>query len=265
MGCSRGSSMFRHIPSYLEFLMRKLLIAGSLALVAGIADAPLGAQSENAVAGWVGLIVTPIGGLAPVILTTPRDGISRGIGAQVRVSHWQFADDDDNTRNMSVGVTLPTGSGRATIEIGRTSKKGCPDCGATMAGAEMTFPLRSRTSAASGATPSEVEVGINPAIGYMTQSNDGETVSAMGFALSIPVAFAVPVGAHARLVPFLSPGAGLGRVSGGGDSITGTRLMLGGGLALAGVGPGLQFTGSFRKIFMDGGPTVFGLGLTLGQ
>ena len=88
-----------------------------------------------------------------------------------------------------------------------------------------------------------------------------------GFAFSVganlPLSVSFRVGQGALLAPFVAPGVGLGHLSSDSDSRTGFRPMLGGGLTFAEITPGLQLTGSFRKVFIDRGPTTFGLGLTI--
>jgi hypothetical protein len=65
-----------------------------------------------------------------------------------------------------------------------------------------------------------------------------------------------------QIVPFVSPGFGWGRVSEGGDSESGTRFVLGGGVGIVSSNSGLGLTLGAQKVFIDGGKLVFGAGLT---
>jgi hypothetical protein len=66
------------------------------------------------------------------------------------------------------------------------------------------------------------------------------------------------------VTPFLAPGVGFGRISGGGDSETGVRTMLGGGITVSGLGP-LQITASVRKVFLEEAPTLYGFAIGFGK
>lgn len=73
------------------------------------------------------------------------------------------------------------------------------------------------------------------------------------------------LGTHGRVVPFVSPGAGIGRVSSGGDSESGQRLLIGGGISIVNLETGLQATASASKIFIEGGATVLGISIGIGR
>lgn len=236
--------------------MRKNML-GLLALVV-TGSAPLtsaAAQSEKDFAGWVGLITTPVGALPPVIPTTT------GMAFQARYGHWQFASDDDNTSNYGIGLSLGAGRSRATVVLGYTTTKDCTDCGQMMAGFELHVPLVQGGGTQAGG----IGIALNPAVGYAKTTASDAELSFLSIAVSLPISVSVPLGASARIVPFVSPGAGMGRISGSGESQSGTRMLLGGGVVLADAVPRLQITGSFQKIFIDHGVTMFGLALTLGK
>ncbi|MCG6988830.1 MAG: hypothetical protein LJF06_11710 [Gemmatimonadetes bacterium] len=96
----------------------------------------------------------------------------------------------------------------------------------------------------------------------MTDTSSGASGTAVSLAVSLPLSVAIPVGSQARLAPFVSPGAGLGHVSGGGESESGMRMMRGFGIAF--VAGRVQVTGAARKIFIDGGTTLYGLSVSVG-
>jgi hypothetical protein len=232
-------------------------VALSYLLVLAVAvPGQLCAQSSSATAGWIGLITTPVGAFAPTIFVPAPPAAERAWGIQARYSHWQFAPDDDNTTNLGLGAAFAVGSGRWSVDVGRTTKKDCAECDAYMIGSELFLPV---ASAAGG-----LGVALNPEVGFMTQSGDSD-FSALAAAINLPVSYAVPIGADSRLVPFVSPGLGLARVSGGGFSETGQRLMVGGGVAVTHGGTGLQLTAGASRILFDGAATVLGITLAYGR
>lgn len=232
------------------------------ALVSVFCATSLQAQSSEAFAGWAGLVSTPVGGLTPDIV--PPGG-EEGFGVRARYGHWQFDEDDDNTTNLGFGISFGDGQARTTLEVGRRSVKHCDDCDGFLAGIDVDVAVLERPldrSADGDATGrGRLGVSVRPAIGYMTITGDKD-LSTLALGLSVPVSLAVPIGERGRLVPFVAPGFGLGLVSSGDDSETGTRVLLGGGLALADLAPGLRVTGSFSKIFIEDGATVYGVGLS---
>jgi hypothetical protein len=194
---------------------RNLLIAVVLAVAAFSNDAA--AQSKNAFAGWVSLVTTPVGAFVPSLYVPPPPTFGPGIGGFARYSHWQFAPDDDNTTNLGLGVTFPTGRGRLSFDVGRTTKKECPDCDAYMFGTEFHLPLVFGDDG--------IAVTLNPQAGFMRESGELD-FSALAAAIKAPLSYAVVLGNSTRVVPFVSPGVGFGRVSGSDSSETGQRVLL---------------------------------------
>jgi hypothetical protein len=79
----------------------------------------------------------------------------------------------------------------------------------------------------------------------------------------LPVAL-VAGGPTLKIAPFLTPGFGWGRASGGGNSNSGSRLMLGGGLAIQSTTSSLGANFGFQKVFIQNGETMFGINVTFG-
>jgi hypothetical protein len=219
------------------------------------------AQGESELAAWIGLITTPVGAFTP-LAPTPRSAQGRTpIGVQARYSHWQFDEDDDNTNNFGAGLVIGRGPVRAALELGWRTVKDCGDCGHVMGGVDVEVGLLERTL--DGAVT--LGVALNPALGFARPGNRGNEITTLAGALSVPISLSIPAGAVLRVVPFVSPGFGVGRVSGGGESSTGSRAMLAGGLAVGGLRAPVQLTASARKVLIADSPTVLGLGLSLGR
>jgi len=77
----------------------------------------------------------------------------------------------------------------------------------------------------------------------------------------MPTALSVTAG-RVEIVPFVAPGFGVGMLTGDSHSLTGYRFHVGGGVGVANVAPGLGITASADKVLIDGGRTVFGLGVS---
>lgn len=235
----------------MERALRTLALISILALPEGA-----GAQSSSAFAGWAGLVSTPVAAFSPSIYIPPPSPARRRWGVEARYSHWQFAPDDDNTTNLGVGASFPMAVGRWGIQVGRTSKKECSDCDAYMFGADLDLPFLGRDGA--------FTVILHPEVGFSTQSG-GSDLTTFGAALDVPLLFPKLAGRNGRVVPFVSPGVGLGRISGGGSSDTGGRFLIGGGVSFLNVANGLQVTASVSRILIQDGATVLGVALGYGR
>ena len=234
-------------------------IRGSLAAIAMLIATPLAthAQSESAFAGWVGLVMTPVGAFTPVVTGRPAAG-NRSTGLQVRTSRWQFAEDDDNTLNIGVGGVLNRGRTRSVLEVGMIKQADCSECDVFMAGVDLTVDLAQKSS---GSTT--WLVGLNPAFGYANPKEGSG--NALTGALSLPLSASINTGSSVRFVPFVSPGYGFSRISGEGESSTGSRGMVAGGVSIGGQKSPWLATISARKIFLDETPTIFGVGLAFAR
>ena len=126
-------------------------------------------------------------------------------------------------------------------------------------GVDLNVPLTKLTAAGSDAV---FGVAVEPSVGFMKETASGTDWSAFALGVSLPLTMTVPAGA-VRVVPFFSPGVGFGQVSSGGDSRSGERAMLAGGIAVA--AGALQITAGVRKIFIEHGVTVYGVSLSLGR
>jgi hypothetical protein len=245
---------------HLEDTMRTwTIVLAALALVLTPPGAK--AQSASAWAGWAGLITTPVGGLPPAVVV-PAEGATPKWSVRARYGRWSFPQENATT-NLGVGIAFPAGKTLATVEVAHMSTENCSDCGAILVGAELNVPLATTPLSGTGADDeSTFEAAVEPAVGFMTVTASGVDATAVSMAVSLPLSITIPVGAKARLAPFVSPGAGLGHIGGGGDSETGTRMMVGFGVGL--VAGRVQVTGAARKIFIEQGPTLYGLSVSIG-
>ena len=107
-----------------------------------------------------------------------------------------------------------------------------------------------------------LRVGLNGEFGYSKPSGATLLAGSVGLPLSL-----VSRGARneMHIVPFLTPAFGFGdRDPDGGDSGSGSKFMLGGGLGIFNPTSSVALNLAFQHVFVDGGQTEFGLGLVLG-
>jgi hypothetical protein len=104
-------------------------------------------------------------------------------------------------------------------------------------------------------------MGLRPAVGLGVAGGDG-AFRAWSASIDVPVSIAVPVGAEARLVPFITPGLALGRLSGPDDAQSGSRAALGAGVGFR-HSRAVSVHLAWRKVFIENGPSSVGVGLVI--
>jgi hypothetical protein len=254
--------------------------AAALSLLGAIFCSPLGAQSMDEQAAYVALIYTPVGGLTPL---APRDQITAprgrsGLTWQGRVGRFTREGGLSATL-LAVGAELPRGRWRLGGTVAFASVSCGPDwAGDTDCAGDIMFggsarttlvdkPLDqsgsgSRKNASNGNT---LLVGFDASLGFSPRSGE----QALSLAGAVPVGISIE-GRDTRIVPFLSPGLGYGRLGNveywDDDAPTshGTFvLMMGGGVGFEFKRSGIGATLGFQKVLKsDRGATALGLGMT---
>ena len=227
-----------------------------LPLLLAVAIAPLGAQSEGDAAAYFSLLETPPGALPPLlspamlgrIVTTPS------IGGQF--GHISAGNTSVNAFAATLGV--PAGTKAMVGVTAGYQTFDCTDCkGHFLAGLNAEGRLTS-SMLGTGADAAEITVGLNGAFGYAHPSGGNLVTLTAG----LPVAL-VSGGPTLKVAPFLTPGLGWGRASSdAGGSSSGTRFMLGGGIALQSTTRPLAANFGFQKIFINNGDAMFGVNVT---
>lgn len=229
--------------------MRAAFLAVALAVLPGVRATH--AQDIGDVVAYAALISTPAAGLAPVPASYMTGERQTSVGLAARYGRLS---DEGLTRNVvAADVTFPLGKGSAGLVAGYLNNS-CDGCnGYFTAAAHAEAPLASAGSASSGL----FTAGLSGTLGVAKPS--GGTI--LSLSADLPLAVSVAAG-RARIVPFIAPGFGFGRASGGGESESGTRFMLGGGVGLMDIAPGLGMSVGAKRVFLDGAKTVFGVGLS---
>lgn len=218
------------------------------------------AQSEKDFAAWFAMMLTPVGSLPPmVIVPTMKAGVRAPTFAG-RLGRWAFP--GDNLTNYTFGATMVAPVATKALLSGTLAymKPGCAagdTCdGTLMLGADIEAPFaESMSTQATGKTILSASLKGSLGYGRFLGSGGGNAISLVGF---VPLSVRYVMASNSTLSAFLSPGFGIGNVSDSGNSEQGTRPLLGGGAAWSSAtGVGIHL--SAQKVFIDGGPTMWGL------
>jgi hypothetical protein len=229
-------------------------IAAALSISASVA----GAQGDDSGIGYLALITTPTAGVPPLarqwMLSAPRTGL--GFDAQ-----WGHLGGNGASVNMFTGgVSIPVRAGHADLGLlAGISKPRCGDfdCGGSfVAGATYDGRWKQWTG-----NDNLVTLGFSGRAGYLTFDEPGDNETFLSASVGLPVSVAFGAGTGLRVVPFFTPAFGWGHVSAGGSG-DGVRFLVGGGLGFISPTSGFGVTIGAQKVIVNGGATVFGVGLT---
>jgi hypothetical protein len=234
--------------------MKKIL--ASLALSALVLAPQAQAQEDEDVFGYIALLGTPAGALAPIATPAMMGAQQMGLGYSFRYGK---VTGDDAPNNFAVGASYGHSSGAYGITLGylKPSEDGVD--GQMMLGGNWSRPL---TNIAMSAT-SSLNIGIDAGLGWTSGEAIGFDASALSVALNVPVSTVMGSGAW-RFVPYVQPGLGHGRfsVDGADETLSGTKFMLGLGLGIQDQARGIGFNVGMQKVFQDEGENVIGLGFS---
>ena len=244
--------------------MRRVHVAawlGIAAIVGGVAE-PARGQDQGDVAAFFALLLTPTGALPPVVRAPMLQGAPDGSTFQARYGRYEFDGADQTIHNIGLGADLRAGAGWTGVTVALQTCDGCD--GTILLGLDYTTPLVQLPIGADQTVrnTSVLSVALTPSAGLSRPLDSDANVFFISGSVALPVSISTQFRGATQLVPFLAPGFGIGLIAGEGDTESGVRFMLGGGLGVAGLGPGLGITVGFQKIFIEGGPTQWGLGLT---
>jgi hypothetical protein len=224
--------------------MRISLATSLVTLVVVTRSSTVSAQTSGDLAAYLAVTFTPVGAFVP---HAPAASPDHGSAFVVRYGNLDLG--SSSLHNVGIGGDFPVGTGRLGLTLGATTCDGCKRN--LMAGVDYTAILIS----------SQASVGVRPAFGIAKPKGGGTAIS-VGMSLPLEIAFSGATGPY--FIPSITPGLAFGRVSGDGESQSGARGMLGGGLSIAGRHSGLALHVGVQKVFIDGGETTIGLGLSIG-
>lgn len=245
---------FRSVPTVMKTMKKRCLIA-MLAVLVPAADAAA-QMPDRDVSAYLALIWSPVGALPPMV-----QGFDIGARAagSLRYGHLTASGDDDASFN-NVGLTLELpvayGSARTSVTISRASSN-CETCNAAIGiGTDVELIVASSTPSAG-----QLTVSVKPGLGFAIGSGNLD-FSLFTAHVGLPVALRTD--AAVSFMPYLVPGVGYGMVSGTGESVGGVRAMLGGGVRVQSDRSGFGGMLGFQKVFISGGGTLLGVGVTYG-
>jgi hypothetical protein len=233
---------------------------GRAALVVSLLSAasfPTGraiAQDVSDAVAYVALIATPPGAFAPLVTKTMLGDGRHGTDFVFRYGRGDLGVAETN--NLALTWTNGSARGSFGFTVGYWSPD-CDDCdGNVLAGLGGDVRL---LSGAVGAAPSAMvlTVGLSGELGFAKPEDGMIWSTTFGIPVTLVAGSTI---SGTRIAPFLTPGFGWGRISGDGESESGTRAMLGSGLAIKGRSIGATF--GFQKVFIDEGETTFGVNVS---
>lgn len=221
--------------SHIGAVMLAVALTGTMAPTAQ-------AQSDEAVAAALALMLTPAGSFANV---SPA-ALGRG-GSGLGADYGRYSGDFE--RN-AYGLHLDWHSLRATLGVG------------TATGVENTW----MAGASAGRTmfsATALQVGLegNAGLGRIKDDDTDATLNAFTAGARLPLSMTFD-GEAVSFVPYVAPGGFFGRLSSGGESESGFRMTLNGGVRV-GFSNGVAVDVGVQRIFIDEAETLFGVGLSL--
>lgn len=241
--------------------MRAILgVVAAIGLVAATSTTAT-AQDESDALAWFAMTLTPYGALPPLGSRAmagipPTDGRAGGT-FEVKYGRWSFDESEEGWNTFGLGGRV----GSVGFTFGYGKCEGCSD-GIIMGGVDFESILF-RSPFGTEVSDASFAIGLRPSLGIGLPTGGGGG-NAMAANIDVPVSFSMPVGVGSRLVPFVAPGFGVGRLSGDSDSETGTRAAIAAGVGfLASGGFGVHL--AWRKIIIEDGPSTFGVGVSFGR
>lgn len=229
--------------------MRTAFLALGIVVVACVPGTH--AQSINDVAAYGAMVSTPVAAVSPIVSPYMTGNEQQGLGFAARYGRMSF--DGGSTYALLADFTGPVGKGSWGLGAGYLGAT-CGGCvGNLMASGHVEGPLATAGSKAG----TLFTLGMQGTVGFAKPSEG----TAWAAAVNLPVALSLTAG-RVDIVPFVSPGFGFGSVTEFGRSENGYRFDVGGGVGVVNVAPGFGITASAEKVLINGGRTVFGLGLS---
>lgn len=230
-------------------------LACAAALAATLAR-PAAAQDVHDFVAWAAMMSTPYGGLAPTVTRAMAGGPAAGRSSfDLRYGHWAFDGESDAIHIGGIGARV----GAVGFVLGYEGCSGCD--GNIIGGVDYEAVVIKHTLAADNAH-SLFTVGLRPAVGLGHTLGGGGSATELSATMDLPIAVSVPVGKTAKMVPYVSPGFGLGAVRSGNETESGTRGAVAFGVGLVDLSPGLGINLGWRKIFLQDAPMTLGIGLS---
>jgi len=229
-----------------------------LLVVFGVVTAtPAAAQSVGDAAAYFALLSVPQGAVPPILSEPMLDRVMRSMDIALRYGHVSL--DGGGLNNYDVRLGFPLGT-KAMFGVNAgyqdlTCRGSCD--GHVMIGANVEGRLTS-APIGNGADAAKLTIGLNGEAGLGRQSG----ITVVGLTAGLPIALVAGT-PTLRIAPFLTPALGFGHATIDGNSDSGERFLLGGGVTFESLTSGIGANIGFQKVFITRGKTMFGLTLVL--
>jgi hypothetical protein len=227
----------------------------------GVGPRQAAPQSASQLGAWDGLMLSPVGALAPVA-RDPGEMASRGNELSLRYGRWRY--DADDAVHDNIGLTWSHSLGFAKSLLSLTGAAGlveCPTCSAwELGGVDLQSTLWDRTFAGAHGRPITAGAGLRASVGG-ARYRGSDASSAVSAAIAMPIDIALPLSEAASLCASIVPGFGFGRIEGTDLAESGMLPMVGAAVAWT-LTSNLGLDLGVQRIVIAGGPTQLGAALS---
>jgi hypothetical protein len=219
---------------------RVVLAVAGLAIAAPVAKA----QSDEAMAAALAVFLTPVGSFANV---SPA-----ALGESRSSAGFDYGRYSGDVKRNNYGVHLDWHALRATVGVSTASE---------LENLWMAGLAAGRTLMSNGM----VRVGGEANVGYgsLKEETTDSRLNAFSAGVRLPVSLST-TSDNLTVTPYLAPGGYFGRLSWLGESESGFRATLNGGVRFA-FGNGVALDVGVQRIFIDDAETLFGAGLSFSR
>jgi hypothetical protein len=234
----------------------------ALASVLGLGPLRGAAQSAGQLGAWDGLILSPIGALAPVA-RDPGYSASGVDELLLRYGRWRY--DSEDAVHDNIGLTWAHSLGFARTEVAITGAYQlveCPTCSAwAIGGVDLRSTLWTRDVAPVSGRMVRTAVGLSVSMGgarYLA----AEASTSVSVAATLPIDVAFPLAKTSTLCASIVPGLGFGRITGADVAESGVLPMIGAAIAWTAT-PRIGVDVGLQRIIIAGGPIQVGAAISL--
>ncbi|HEY6218570.1 MAG TPA: hypothetical protein VIV65_00850 [Gemmatimonadaceae bacterium] len=237
-------------------MQRTILVTFAAAFYA---MSPLDAQTAEQVAAYGGIMLTPVGGLPPILTNTLIQQMQNGAAVALRVGHLSSGNLSSTVNAFGVTGIIPAGLGSTLSFTGGALVPDCNGCSTRlMLGAGGDYRIFSSALGSYASSPL-FTASIDGELGY---AKDNPVTYFSGY-VGAPIAL-VQRGTGMQFVPFLTPGFGFAQASASGTSTTGSFSLIGGGVGIYNKASNVMLNAGFQYPFVTNGQSQIGFVLTLG-
>jgi hypothetical protein len=224
--------------------------------MAGVIPGMVAAQPASDRAAWDALVLSPLGGLAP-IARYPVDDDARQANVWLRYGRWRYDVGDAIHNNIGITVfhELPFANSELSL-TGAYLSLSCATCPSWVSGG---VGLQTTVLQSGAINERSGSVGLRADAGGAHYRGSSQT-TAGSVAGSVVLGAGLPFIGESHLSATVSPGIAVGRIALVDGIHTGVRRTIGAALALI-LSSGFAVNLGMQKMVIAGGPTELGAGI----